>query len=283
MGYPERMTGTAGTVGVRRSTVPRDLPDWLISHGRHWITTDGIAEILAIPVEQVPPIVARLRRAGRMFSPTRGGYVPIPAEYRSWRAVPASHFIDPMMRYLDHQYYVGFLSAAEVHGAAHQRPQVFQVITDARLNDRSFDRVRIEFTTAANTAKRSTTTVNTPTGTMKVSVPETTVLDLVSSPEHGGGLSNIATVLGELLGDGLLHIPRLAELATAYPAAVSQRAGWLLEQVAGEVAVAVDLGPLEELARTRLKPTPLAASGRRAGPFNERWKILVNVDVEPDL
>ena len=283
MGYSERMTGRARTVGTSRSTVPRDLPDWMISHGRHWITTDGIAETLAIPVGQVPPIVARLRQAGRMFSPTRGGYVPIPAEYRSWRAVPASHFIDPMMRYLDHEYYVGFLSAAEVHGAAHQRPQVFQVITDARLNDRSFDRVRIEFTTAANTAKRSTTTVNTPTGTMKVSVPETTVLDLVGSPEHGGGLSNIATVLGELLGDGLLHIPRLAELATAYPAAVSQRAGWLLELVAGEVAVAVDLGPLEELARTRLKPTPLAASGRRTGPFNERWKILVNVDVEPDL
>ena len=283
MGYSERMTGRARTVGTSRSTVPRDLPDWMISHGRHWITTDGIAETLAIPVEQVPPIVARLRQAGRMFSPTRGGYVPIPAEYRSWRAVPASHFIDPMMRYLDHEYYVGFLSAAEVHGAAHQRPQVFQVITDARLNDRSFDRVRIEFTTSATTANRLTTTVNTPTGTMKVSVPETTVLDLVGSPEHGGGLSNIATVLGELLGDGLLHIPRLAELATAYPAAVSQRAGWLLELVAGEVAVAVDLGPLEELARTRLKPTPLAASGRRTGPFNERWKILVNVDVEPDL
>ena len=53
-----------------------------------------------------------------MFSPTRGGYVPIPAEYRSWRVVPASHFIDPMMRYLDNEYYVEFLSAAEVHGAA---------------------------------------------------------------------------------------------------------------------------------------------------------------------
>ena len=66
--------------------------------------------------------------------------MPIPAEYRSWRAVPASHFIDPMMRHLDHGYYVGYLSAAEVHGAAHQRPQVFQVITDARLNDRTFDR-----------------------------------------------------------------------------------------------------------------------------------------------
>jgi len=255
----------------------------LISHGRHWITTDEIAATLAVPVEQVPPIVARLRRAGRLFSPTRGGYVPIPAEYRSWRAVPASHFIDSMMRHLDHEYYVGFLSAAEVHGAAHQRPQVFQVITDARLNDRSFDRVTIEFTTSAKTASRPTTTVNTPTGTMKVSVPEITVLDLVGRPALGGGLSNVATVLGGLLGDGLLDIPRLADLAKDYPAAVSQRAGWLVERVAGEIGAEVDLAPLDEVAHARLKPTPLAASGRQAGPFNERWNIVVNTDVEPDL
>jgi predicted transcriptional regulator of viral defense system len=282
IGYPGRMAEMNRNVG-RRSTVPRDLPDWLISHGRHWITTDVIAATLAIPVEQVPPIVARLRRAGRMFSPTRGGYVPIPAEYRSWRAVPASHFIDSMMRYLGHEYYVGFLSAAEVHGAAHQRPQVFQVITDARLNDRTFDRVTIEFTTSAKTARRPTTVANTPTGTMKVAVPEITVLDLVASPAHGGGLSNIATVLGGLLGDGLLSVPRLAQLATDYPAAVAQRTGWLLERVASEVGVEVDLAPLDAIARARLKPTPLAAAGTRTGPFNERWNIVVNTDVEPDL
>ena len=263
--------------------MPRDLPDWLISHGRHWITTDEIAATLEIPVEQVPPIVARLRRAGRMFSPTRGGYVPIPAEYRSWRAVPASHFIDSMMRYLGHEYYVGYLSAAEVHGAAHHRPQVFQVITVARLNDRTFDRVRIEFTTSAKAASRPTTTVNTPTGTMRVSTPETTVLDLVAGSEHGGGLSNIATILGELLSNELLDIPSLAALAKDYPASVPQRAGWLLERVAGELGAEVDLAPLEHVAHARLKPTPLAAAGRHAGPLNERWNIVVNTDVEPDL
>ena len=42
----------------------------------------------------------------------------IPPEFRSWGAVPATHFIDPMMRFLGHDYYVGYLSAAEAHGAA---------------------------------------------------------------------------------------------------------------------------------------------------------------------
>ncbi len=43
------------------------------------------------------------------------------------------------------------------------------------------------------------------------------------------------------------------------------------------------LAPLAEVAHARLKPTPLAAAGRQAGPFNERWNILVNTDVESDL
>ena len=93
----------------------------------------------------------------------------------------------------------------------------------------------------------------------------------------------IATVLGELLSNELLDIPSLAALAKDYPAAVPQRAGWLLEHVAGEVGAAVDLAPLELAAQARLKPTPLAASGRPAGQFNEKWNILVNTDVESDL
>ncbi len=44
-----------------------------------------------------------------------------------------------------------------------------------------------------------------------------------------------------------------------------------------------DLAPLEEVAHARLKPTPLAAAGRQAGPFNDRWNILVNADIESDL
>ena len=188
-----------------------------------------------------------------------------------------------MMRYLGHEYYVGYLSAAEVHGAAHQRPQVFQVVTDARLNDRTFGRVSLEFTTSTKTAQRPTTAVNTPTGTMNVSVPEATVLDLVASPAHGGGLSNIATVLGELLAHNGLDIPRLAVLARDYPTAVPQRAGWLLQHVAGEIEADLDLAPLEDVTTSRRRPTPLAANGKHSGPLDERWNILVNTDVEPDL
>ena len=157
------------------------------------------------------------------------------------------------------------------------------MITNARLNNRAFDRVRIEFTTSAKTATRTTTSVNTPTRTMKVSTPRDNRPRSRRRPEHDGGLSHFATILGELLRDELLDIQRLASLAKNYPTAVPQRTGWLLERVAEETRAEVDLSPLEAESHARLKPRPLAAVGRQAEPSKEPWNIPVNTDVESDL
>ena len=54
---------------------------------------------------------------------------------------------------LGHAYYVGFLSAAEVHDAGHQRPQTFQVATSERLSTRTFGRVRVEFVLNTRTSR----------------------------------------------------------------------------------------------------------------------------------
>jgi predicted transcriptional regulator of viral defense system len=262
---------------------PRDLPDYLLARGEHWVTAAGIAEILDVSDVEARQTAGRWRSRQQAFSPTRGAYVLIPPQYRTWGAVPASHFVDDLMRFLGHPYYVGFLSAAEVHDAAHQRPQVFQVVTDAHLRDREFDRVRMTFIRSAATASRPTVTVNTPTGTMTVSTPEVTVLDMASAPEHSGGLSNIATVIADLLEDSKLDTAELARVAATYPASVAQRTGWLIDLVAREIGGDVDLDALIVVAAQRSKPTPLASGDEPTGPHDLRWNIIVNADVEPDL
>lgn len=266
-----------------RPAAPKDLADWLLARGRHWVTTAEVANLIDIPADQVWAIAARLVKKNQLFSPTRGAYVPIPPEFRSWGVIPASHFIDALMKYLGHNYYVGYLSAAEVHGSAHQRPQVFQVLTSARLRDRIFGRVRIEFTSSAHLSRRPVVTVNTPTGVMKVSSPEVTVFDLVADPQHGGGLSNIATVIAELLEAKCLSNTALAQVAGQYRIAVRQRVGWLFDSVIPHVGSEFDLSALALTVRERAEPAPLDASGRRAGHLDDRWNILVNTDVEPDL
>lgn len=275
-----------GQVGTERleHPRPRDLADWLLARGRHWITVEEAARLLDIPERHVAPTLARWRHRGLLFSPTTGAYVPIPPQYRSWRVVPAAHFIDPLMRHLGHDYYVALLSAAQARGIAHQAPQVFQVMTTARLRDRQFGRVRIQFITSARVPDRATTTrINTPTGTMVVSTPAVTALDLVAFPLYSGGLSNVVTVLGEMLAESILDVALVADAAIAYPASVVQRAGWLLEQAAADLGMPVDLGPLEARARRRSTPTPLASSGERRGPLDRRWNVLVNTPVESDL
>lgn len=254
---------------------PRHLPDWLLARGRNSFTTSEAAQLMGVPEHHVAASLASLRHRGQLFSPAKGLYVVVPPEFRSWKVVPASHFVDPMMRHLEHAYYVCLLSAAEIHGYAHQRPQVFQVMTSARLRDREFGRVRIEFFTSRHTQDRPIDEVNTPTGTMSVSTLEATLLDLVSFPNRSGGLFNIATVIGDVLDDDGLDVERLAEAAGGYPASVVQRTGWLVDYMASQLQVEVDTDPLTLVAARRPTPTPLDPSYGRSGTLDQRWNVIV--------
>lgn len=264
--------------GVAKTRVePRELSDWLLSRGRHWVTTDEAADLLGIPAAHVSPTLSRYRHRGLLFSPTKGLYVAIPPEFRSWGAVPASHFVDALMGHVGHDYYVCLLSAAEIHGFAHQRPQVFQVMAQARLRERSFGRVHVAFVSSAHTSDRRAQSVNTPTGTMRVSTVETTVLDLVSFPNLSGALSNVATVIAEMLQEEVIDVGRLVDAAsTGYPSAVIRRTGWLVDHLAVRVGAEINTDRL--LALTSVRPTPalLDPGGDRRGERDARWNVVVN-------
>lgn len=93
-------------------------------------------------------------------------------------------------------------------------------------------------------------------------------------------MSNVATILAEMVHDEALN---LADLASTYPVAVAQRTGWLLEFVADADGRAVEVESLARVAGGRSTPTPLEAYGPRRGPLDERWNIVVNGPIEPDL
>jgi predicted transcriptional regulator of viral defense system len=78
---------------------------------------------------------ARLQEKSWLFQPRRGFSVIVRPEDRKMGAPPANEFIDYLMEYLDEPYYVGVLSAARIHGAAHQAPQAFQVVVGKTLQD----------------------------------------------------------------------------------------------------------------------------------------------------
>ncbi len=213
-----------------------------------------------------------------MFSPARGFYVVIPPEYRSWRVIPGELFIDGMMRAMGREYYVSLLTAAAMHGAAHQAPQVFQVMVDRHIADRDIERVRLRFYANEHLAQMAVEERQVDTGRIRLATRETTLVDLTVHPDQAGGLNNIATVIVEI---GDLDISQIARLASVRPRSVTRRLGWLLEQFRDdldlerlcEVALAADAG----------HPTRLVGSLPARGPIDPRWNLQINSDVEPDL
>lgn len=261
---------------------PSDLSDWLIARGQHFVTTEEVARIVGVEPKVVPISLQRAREARKLVSVTKGAWVPVPPEYRAAGAPPALHYIDPLMRHLGHPYYVGLLTAARLHGASHQVPMVVQIITPALLRDRWIGRSRLEFLRRSATAHRPTIRLNVPTGRITVSTPAVTVLDLVEAPLKGGGLGNVATVIGDMLELGCIDVDVLAEVAAEYPSAIAQRTGYLIEHMAEEVGVSVRLERLQHLL-AEADYTPLDPQRPRDGHHDCRWHVTVNTEIEHDL
>lgn len=255
------------------------LPDALLSHGRHHFTTEDAAMAAGIRLDSVRPALARLIKKRLAFSPARGLYIAIPPQYRSWGVVPATSFVDALMAHLDRSYYVGYLSAAEAHGAAHQKPQVCQVVVDRDLRDRDIGRVRLRFITNRGVAHLPVVRRNTRTGTMALSTPELTAVDLANRPLYGAALDNVATVLIELVQDGQLHDDALARLVDEFPVAATRRVGWIVEHFTDR-----RLDELAEAASRAIdEPSNLDQYGPRRGKVDRRWRVRINTTVDPDV
>ena len=268
--------------GMARDGVsPSELADWLLGQGRHFITTADAAGVLGVSAASVPASLERPRKAGKLISVTKRGWVPVPPEFRSAGAPPPSHFIHQLMEHLGHPYYVGLLSAAAILGSSHQAPMVFQVVTPARLRQRRIGRGRIQFIQRAAAVERPRWQRGVPTGRIWVSTPEVTVFDLVESPQDGAGISNVATVVGSLLMDGSIDPVALASVGATYPAAVVQRSGHLLDFMAGEAGIRFDTARLHALvAGSRYRHL---SSGRGSGCRDPRWHVVVNTEIEHEL
>lgn len=221
----------------------------------------------------------RLKQKGRIASPRKGFYVIVPVEYREAGCPPASWFIHDLMQFLGQPYYVGILSAAAIHGAAHQQPMLFQVVTDRPTRPARAGRIRIGFHKGRHVERVPVATIQTETGTMRVSTPEATALDLVRFAPAAGHIGNVVTVLQELAEK--VKPERLAELVDLYALSDVQRLGYLLEQL-GEKRLA---DPLVERLKTRRYRPILLAPGQAKDdtPMDPRWRVIPNEKVEVEF
>lgn len=246
--------------------------------GRYVFTSRDAREALGLSSDAVKLALNRLRHKGEVAMPARGFYVIVPPEYRALGCLPADQFIPALMAQVKTPYYAGLLSAAQYHGAAHHRPQEFQVMLPKPRRPIVCGQVRVVFHVRKRVSDVPVQQISTPRGTVAVSTPEATAFDLIGYEAQIGGLDAVATVLVDLAEK--LDAKKLAALAPSVSLAWAQRLGYLLEHI-DEAAKAQ---PLKDYVGARARDiTALQPSAREEGlPRNRDWKLIVNAKVEAE-
>lgn len=249
----------------------------LAAGGRYHFASGEVQSALGVSADAAKLALNRLAKQKLIASPARGFYVIVPPEYHSLGCLPADQFIPSLMKHLNLPYYAGLLSAAQYHGAAHQRPQEFQVFLAKNRRPIQCGMVRVAFMARKRLADVPVQTFNTARGTLLVSSPEATALDLVGYADHAGGLGQVATVLSELAER--IDPEKLVAVARTAPMPWAQRLGYLLEHLGFAVKTPSLKAYVREYAKQSALLLPKAAEkrSRRKG-----WKLYVNADVKAE-
>jgi predicted transcriptional regulator of viral defense system len=254
--------------------------DQLQSQGRYTYTREELAQKTGQSTRAIRRALERLQEKGRIALITRGFYVIVPLEYSKSGILPAEWFIHHLMSYLGLSYYVGLLSAAALHGAAHQQPQEFQILIDKQRRPILMKGLRLHFLLKKNLgAVSGVIHVKTETGFMNVSNPGLTALDLMRYSKAVGGLNRVATVLSEL-AEKIEPAALLSAAQNDQCLAFVQRLGFLLDHLGYESKTLPLSGWFAAQKPFSILLDP--AKPRGGSPFNKKWMIFVNQAIEAD-
>ena len=250
--------------------------------GRYTFTHDEALSALQVTPNAFKLAALRLIKKKCLMRPKQCFYVIVPTEYQAVGSPPVTWYIDSLMRAEKQDYYVSLLSAAALHGAAHQQPQVFQVITMKSFRPISTGRTRIQFLAKKNITSASHQLVKTPTGYMNVSTPEMTAFDLVRYVKSAGYLNHVATVLNEL--QEKLDLARFTQLLETGNLELPylQRLGYLLELAEAKEEILLLLKNWIRQHAARFVPLR-ADKAYKSTPKNNDWHLYINEQIESDI
>lgn len=254
----------------------------LRANGRLSFSLEEARSAFDVSQEALKSALMRLSKQGVIKSLVRGFYLYLPPEYRKGGMLPASLFIDDLMQFLQHRYYLGLLSAASIHGASHQAPQQVFVVTELpTLRPVKNEKLFIRFVHTRDFPEMGMEQKKTQTGYLQVSSPELTALDLVKFEKQVGGLQRTTEVLEEL--QETIDPKKLQEIARQYPStATLQRLGYIFECILEneEVASTLDLALESRLRHYLLLST---VEGDETTAINSKWKIKVNTELTAEF
>ena len=264
---------------INRHTV--DFIKELKSVGRYSFSEDDLFNAIPKTKKNIRKDLDRLRKKGVIQNVRRGFYTIIPDEYANMGILPAELYADDLMKYLEKKYYVGLFSAAMFHGAAHQQPQEFYIVTNSpKPRNIKKDGFIINFSEKKRFPVYGIEKKKTSTGYFNVSSRELTFLDLIYYLQNLGGMNRIITVLEELAEE--IKINNLRQvLKNDFPTPVFQRAGYILDEIFHKEKLAKVIE--DKLAKEKLARALLNPSGNKKGEVCHQWKVQINIQIESDI
>ena len=233
----------------------------------------------SLPKKAIRSSIYRLIEKGRVYSAWRGFYVIVPDEHALMGFVPPIEYIESLMAYTGHKYYVGLLSAAAIYGAGHQQPQILTVVSDS--NDiRSKRNSSILFIAKASVPESYLIEQNAGYGKVMLSSPELTAIDLICYENRIGGLNRAVDIISEL---NLDFKKSGNDLWQMYKTPIIQRLGFILDNVLGLEEIGADVYSQVQAAGIHFRKAMLdPISKQPGGEFQEngKWKIIINCELE---
>jgi predicted transcriptional regulator of viral defense system len=241
-------------------------------------TADDAARALGVSHREAARIVGYLASKGWLSRVRRGLFTLVPLEAdvpEAWRADPwlvASRVFAPC--------YIGGWSACEHWNLTEQLFRSVLVVSAEPRRSAQVTLQGTEFRVATRKPEALFGMSKVWRGRARVDVsdPTKTVLDVLDDPSIGGGIRNVADVLGVYLSGEL----RDDELLVGYAdrlgnRTVFKRLGYLLE------ALAIDAPDLVEtcLSRRSSGIGKLDPSIRGDGRITKRWGLRVNAQIQP--
>jgi predicted transcriptional regulator of viral defense system len=256
------------------------LEDWidrLQARGRYTFLRGEAIRESGLSPDTVKKALQRLALRRRVAKVKDYFYVIVPLEYLSAGAPPATWFIRDLMAAMKLPYYVALLSAAAIHGSAHQQPQEFHVLTDRSVRPVTVGRATIRFFASKYVTRAAVQEMKTPTGNVRVSTPETTAVDLVRFAKAAGHLNHVATVIAEL-SPSLDPRRLVAAVRMVGDVPNAQRLGYIFDQLRKR-QLSDPIHKWVEQQEPRVAPLK---SGQPVNGAREdrRWHLLINRPIE---
>ncbi len=265
---------TAGSQAPRRRGAVSRLLDQYEAHGRVLVASSDLVEqgqlsLLAVR-RQLVRLGARVARLPGMPQ----AFLLVAPEHRERGGPPVLWWLDAYMRLRQQPYYVGLLSAAELHGSSQQAVQVVQVVTTKVTRPLLLGRLRVEFHVKKELELTPTAQPPGMHSPIVVSTPEATAVDLIEYSRSIGGLARAADVITGMAR--VLTVEGLRQALARDPRHLAhQRLGYILQTMGLKESLATEVS--RHLPKVRrpvlLQPNlPYAAEGGI-----EPWLVIDNI------